>query len=143
MPALLQPPSVGLSASSRESLQHVFERMDKVSLRHHNFAGCKRLKTVFHPQRKTGRISYADFKDYAGSSGVQTLSEGELKSIFGDFSKTEVTGSHKLNVPAIKAPALACQTCCKSQASQALMSLTGLSGCHKPCITGLPVFLLH
>eukprot|EP00891_Asterochloris_glomerata_P004650 jgi/Astpho2/4650/Aster-x1229 len=64
-----EPPSVGLSASSRESLQHVFERMDK---------------------RKTGRISYADFKDYAGSSGVQTLSEGELKSIFGDFSKTEV-----------------------------------------------------
>ena len=55
---------------------------------------------MFHPQRKTGRVSYADFKEYAGSSGVQTLSEVELKSIFGDFSETEVTGSHKHDVAA-------------------------------------------
>ena len=95
MPALLQPSSVALSASGRKSLQHVFERMDKVSPRHHKFVGCKTSKTTSQPQRKTGRISYADFKEYTGSSGVQTLSEVELKSIFGDLSQTEVTGSHQ------------------------------------------------
>ena len=111
LPALLQAPSVGLSASGRKSLQHVFERMDKVSLRHHKFTGCKRFKTMFHPQRKTGRISYADFKGYAGSSGVQTLSEDELKSIFGDFSQIEVMGLHKRGGAANQAPDPACQTC--------------------------------
>ena len=52
MPALLQPSSVALSASGRKSLQHVFERMDKVNPRHDKFVGCKRFKTTSHCRGK-------------------------------------------------------------------------------------------
>ena len=38
-------------------------------------------------RKGTGKVTYDDFKAYTGRSGVQSLTEAELQSIFGDFSK--------------------------------------------------------